>query len=168
MILFLTTISVNFDVNYRQFKYFFCLSRKNARCALATQNKKKVYNDRCQQVYNPFLLLSAKGIKSHQSFFRCPSELVVLPFALFPPYELCRALTIEPPFRSFFIYELSRFCFAIRGIALAVCFASWAKHCAIAQKWDHFKKTILLIICCRQMIEDGIKKDYKAWFNRTY
>ena len=50
-----TTISVNFDVNYRQFKYFFCLSRKNARCALATQNKKKVYNDRCQQVYNPFI-----------------------------------------------------------------------------------------------------------------
>ena len=55
VILFLTTISVNFDVNYRQFKYFFCLSRKNARCALATQNKKKVYNDRCQQVYNPFI-----------------------------------------------------------------------------------------------------------------
>ena len=64
VILFLTTISVNFDVNYRQFKYFFCLSRKNARCALATQNKKKVYNDRCQQVYNPFILAPHCDIQS--------------------------------------------------------------------------------------------------------
>ena len=56
VILFLTTISVNFDVNYRQFKYFFCLSRKNARCALATQNKKKVYNDRVNKYINPKII----------------------------------------------------------------------------------------------------------------
>lgn len=29
-------------------------------------------------------------------------------------------------------------------------------------------KTILLIICSRQMIEDGINKDYKACFDKTY
>ena len=38
------TISVNLGVNYRQFEVIFCLGRKNALGALATQNK--IENDR--------------------------------------------------------------------------------------------------------------------------
>ena len=33
---------------------------------------------------------------------------------------------------------------------------------------DSFKRSILLMICDKQMIEDGIKKDYKVYFDKPY
>ena len=48
-----TTISVNFDVNYRQFKYFFCLSRKNARAHWQLKTKRRSITIGVNKYINP-------------------------------------------------------------------------------------------------------------------